>query len=319
MITAALIVKNEAENLPGCLDSLRGRVDQINVTDTGSKDSDETERACWEFGVFAHEHPWADDFSAARNYALSKCNGDWILSIDADERLETDPRETVENAGDTVGFWVNKEATVNGVDSVRQELRLFRNLPWACWRGRIHEEIGPSLKGPFEKSEVVIQHLPISGENDEIKQKMERNVRIGLLDLQERPGNQYVMFHLGCAYHALGQYDYARMMLERAIGDLTPHLFKKQAVSILIDSLCRLGRGEDALSLADEGLGRWPDCPELVAVRSLAVKHATAASDVAEGLQRRREAGLVRWKEEHDTSKVRKVCEEVTGQGCPEG
>ena len=84
-VTAALIVRDEERFLAGCLASLAGRVDEIVVADTGSVDR--TREIALEHGARLIEHRWADDFAAARNVALDAASGDWILYVDADERL----------------------------------------------------------------------------------------------------------------------------------------------------------------------------------------------------------------------------------------
>src|SRR5437764_6936259 len=85
-LTAAIIVKDEAEHLAGCLASLRGAVDEIVVVDTGS--SDGSPAVAEGFGAVVLHHEWTGNFSEARNLGLDRATGEWILYIDADERLE---------------------------------------------------------------------------------------------------------------------------------------------------------------------------------------------------------------------------------------
>ena len=85
LASAALIVRNEEPLLPGCLESLRGLVDELVVVDTGS--TDRTREVAARFGARLLEIPWRDDFAAARTVALGAAPGDWILVIDADERV----------------------------------------------------------------------------------------------------------------------------------------------------------------------------------------------------------------------------------------
>src|SRR5690606_29929897 len=84
-VSAALIVRDEAAMIGGCLESLRGHVDEIVVVDTGSADA--TPQIVASYGARLLHHEWNGDFSAARNRALDAVSGDWILYIDADERL----------------------------------------------------------------------------------------------------------------------------------------------------------------------------------------------------------------------------------------
>lgn len=84
-LSLCMIVKNEKQNLPRCLASVQPYVNEIVVVDTGSED--ETPEIAKQFGARLEYFEWCNDFAAARNYALSKVTGDWILVLDADEEL----------------------------------------------------------------------------------------------------------------------------------------------------------------------------------------------------------------------------------------
>ncbi|MGO9882155.1 MAG: glycosyltransferase family 2 protein, partial [Solirubrobacteraceae bacterium] len=94
MLSGALIVRDESRVLSDCLASIREIVDEIVVVDTGSVD-DSVEIAR-RYGARVIHHPWRDDFAQARNAALDAARGEWILYIDADERLSGGDRASVE-------------------------------------------------------------------------------------------------------------------------------------------------------------------------------------------------------------------------------
>src|SRR5580658_6526740 len=85
LLSAAIIVRDEAEHLDGCLTSLRGLVDEIVVVDTGS--SDDSVAVAHRHGAIVGHEPWQGDFATPRNRSLDLCSGEWILYIDADERV----------------------------------------------------------------------------------------------------------------------------------------------------------------------------------------------------------------------------------------
>ena len=98
-LTAVMIVRNEEHMLPGCLDSLAGVVDELVVVDTGSGDGTiailEREADCDRFErVEVRRHPF-DGFGASRRRALEMAATDWVLWIDADERLSSELRREV--------------------------------------------------------------------------------------------------------------------------------------------------------------------------------------------------------------------------------
>jgi GT2 family glycosyltransferase/tetratricopeptide (TPR) repeat protein len=83
-LSACIIAKNEEGNLPRCLLNLQPIADEIILVDTGS--TDRTKEIAFAFGAQVF-----DDFSLARNFSLSKANGQWILVHDADEIIS--PRD----------------------------------------------------------------------------------------------------------------------------------------------------------------------------------------------------------------------------------
>src|ERR1700743_622324 len=85
MLSVCFITRNEEKNLPRALASVRGIADEVIVADTGS--TDRTGQLAKEPGPVVCHFPWCDDFSAARNAAISHAHGDWILWLDADEEL----------------------------------------------------------------------------------------------------------------------------------------------------------------------------------------------------------------------------------------
>lgn len=92
-ISVCMIVKDEEELLPECLESIKDWVDEIIVVDTGS--TDKTIEIAKSFGAVIHEMEWKDDFAECRNYSISKATNDWIFIIDADERVASGDGEAM--------------------------------------------------------------------------------------------------------------------------------------------------------------------------------------------------------------------------------
>jgi len=84
-LTVCLIVKNEESCLERCLESVKD-IGQIVIVDTGSTDSTIDIARKYTDKVFT-DYTWNDNFAEARNHAISKCETDWIFTIDADEHL----------------------------------------------------------------------------------------------------------------------------------------------------------------------------------------------------------------------------------------
>jgi glycosyltransferase involved in cell wall biosynthesis len=90
-VSLAMIVRNEENNLPHCLQSARDLFDEIVIVDTGS--TDRTKEIALEFGARVVDFVWIDDFAAARNVSLANATGDYIFWLDADDVLDPPERE----------------------------------------------------------------------------------------------------------------------------------------------------------------------------------------------------------------------------------
>jgi len=98
-ISAIIITKNEEANIRACLESLAW-VDEIIVVDSGS--SDRTVAICREFTTRVYEHDWPG-FGPQKNRALGYATGDWVFSIDADERVSPELGGEIRAALDAAG------------------------------------------------------------------------------------------------------------------------------------------------------------------------------------------------------------------------
>lgn len=148
VLTLCIIVKNEELHLRDCLDSVKDAVDEIVVVDTGS--TDKTIQIAEEYGAKIYNFEWVSDFSAARNFALGKSTGNWVLYLDADEKLsEQSKSELIEiiNNNESAGYYctVISVAQEKNMEKFHRCVRLFANSPEIKFSGRVHEQIVPSL------------------------------------------------------------------------------------------------------------------------------------------------------------------------------
>jgi FkbM family methyltransferase len=166
-ITLCMIVRDEANSLAGALESVKGFVDEIVVVDTGSVD--ETRDIARVFGATVFEFVWNDNFSDARNEALSKAEGDWILVLDADEQISPSDgnaikalingshgrdvsysfttRNYVENVG-VEGWQANEGQYIEEQGSgwyPSNKVRMFPNVPTIRFENAVHEKVDGSL------------------------------------------------------------------------------------------------------------------------------------------------------------------------------
>lgn len=83
MLSVIIITKNEAHAIGACLASVAW-ADEVIVVDSGS--DDDTVEICQNFGAFVSTNSW-QGYGNQKNHALALAKGDWVLSIDADERV----------------------------------------------------------------------------------------------------------------------------------------------------------------------------------------------------------------------------------------
>jgi glycosyltransferase involved in cell wall biosynthesis len=200
-ISFALIVKNEEKLLGECLESIKD-ADEIIICDTGS--NDRTIEIAKQYTEKIYHFKWCDDFSKARNYANSKCTGDWIFSIDADHTLQTPiakVKEIVSNAQSDVLLIESKAGTHSHHRAV-----LYKNTPNIYWESAVHECIN---KATTEKVDI-LEHRKSS---DNHQKDPERNLRI-LRKSEKTPRN---LFYLGREL-------FERKKYEEAIKTFTEYL-----------------------------------------------------------------------------------------------
>lgn len=264
LISAALIVRDEEKYLAACLESIAGVVDEVVVVDTGSRDTSREIAVAHSARVTDYE--WHDDFAAARNHAIDQAIGDWILYIDADERVRAyDRRSLVEELADprlcacTVRFHPRTGCTAY------REHRLFRRDPRIRFRSAIHETIMPDLNrlvatgaGRIGASKLTIDHVGYDGDQSH---KAERNLRLLRKQLQVNPERIYLWWHLGTVYRGLGRLSEAEAAWWRGV-----EVARRSSVRMPEDTLCfielakqRLARGEEALQLLREAARLQPD------------------------------------------------------------
>ena len=206
--------------LPRCLASIRDLVDEIVVVDTGSTDG--SPRIAAEFGARVFNVEWRDDFAGARNAALDRARGRFILYIDADERAGPYSREALAGQLADPGVVASTVRFRPRTGFTRyRECRLFRNDPRIRFRNVIHETMVPDIDAVTRSdglrlahSDLTIDHFGYDGNQDA---KHRRNVPLLRDRLARDPDHVYSWNHLGHALAGLGDVDGALGAWWRAV------------------------------------------------------------------------------------------------------
>jgi glycosyltransferase involved in cell wall biosynthesis len=236
-LSLCMLVKNEERNLARCLDSVRGLVTELIVIDTGSTDA--TPRIAAEYGAEVIPFDFSRvDFAAARNWAIERASGRWILVLDADESLDEASvpmvRELVAG-GENAGYFLERHNRSHSPDSSTSTrdyvVRLFPNRPGYRYRGRVHETIDGGILaggGRQVKTAIRIDHN-FASDPEARRRKNHWYIAILQEEIAADPNDDSRLDFLAAEYHQLGRFDEAAEIAER-IAQLRPedartHLF----------------------------------------------------------------------------------------------
>jgi glycosyltransferase involved in cell wall biosynthesis len=218
-----MIVKNEEKFLPGCLESVKDAVDEIIIVDTGS--TDKTIEIARSFNAKIFQIEWKNDFSLARNESINYATGDWILILDADERLEPKGAKKIKKYlnSNYDGYYVKVISLgKNGhPEAINEYPRLFRKEANYRFEGRIHEQISNSILkngGKLGKADITIIHLGYAQDDETMSKKYERNLSILFEQLNENPNDAYTLYHIGIIKILKGETDEGISSLRKSIS-----------------------------------------------------------------------------------------------------
>ncbi|MEO7766362.1 MAG: glycosyltransferase family 2 protein, partial [Ferruginibacter sp.] len=165
-VSAVIITYNEEQNIRRTLSKLTWCA-EIVIVDSFSTDN--TVAICKEFGCKIFSRVF-DGYGAQKRFAVSKARYDWVLNIDADEvlndNLVNEIQDALINNEGFAGFsirmnlvFLNKEFT-HGKESLRYYLRLFNKQMGSHSNDKVHESI--RVVGPVKKLQHPIKHYSYS-------------------------------------------------------------------------------------------------------------------------------------------------------------
>lgn len=261
-LALVMIVRNEARCLARCLASARPWVDEMVVLDTGSTDA--TREIAAQGGARVLSADWPDDFSAARNLALSHTTAPWRLVLDADEWIAS--------GGDCLAALRTRAPEFIGLVSVRSEIDgeggttqqapswLPRLLPAGVhYEGRIHEQpVGVSRR---ERLPLVIGHDGYLAAAQQAKAG--RNERLLRLALAEHPGDAYLLYQLGKDLEVRSRFAEALPLYRQAHAAGDPSAAWRHDLVVRLLFTLKKERGfAEAIALAGDQMARWGDSPD---------------------------------------------------------
>jgi GT2 family glycosyltransferase/Flp pilus assembly protein TadD len=279
-VSLCLIVRDEEANIRACLEPVLALFHEIIVVDTGS--TDRTREIARELGAKVFDFPWCDSFASARNECLKQATGDWIFWLDADDRVDEANVEKLRQlfaelpAGQVRAYNLKCRCLPDqtGMTTVVDHIRLFPRHEKVRWENRVHEQILPSIRALAQeqkiqedvvcRTDIEIQH---TGYQDPALRgrKLQRDLRLLQLELEERPDHPFTHFNLGSVYRELGRHAEALPHLEKSLALCGPGVSIERKLHALV-ALCLadLGQPAQALEALGRGRRRYPEDPELL-------------------------------------------------------
>jgi tetratricopeptide (TPR) repeat protein len=235
-ISLCMIVKDEAATLARCLESVADVADECIVVDTGSMDT--TREIARAHQAQVMDLDWPNDFSAARNAALSQATGDWILVLDADEILIPEVGTLLKHLDQGKNWQGLAASDVIAVNLLRQELgacqspytlitRFFRRLPGIKFARPYHETVDDSIAQLQQQAphwqvvtldRVAIYHTGYAPEVVAQRNKFNRARALMEQHLERQPADSYILNKLAALYLEQDDPKTALLLLDRALS-----------------------------------------------------------------------------------------------------
>lgn len=277
-ISTCLIVKNEAENIGRCLDSIKNISDEIIVVDTGS--TDDTVEIAKSFGARVYFYGWDNNFSNAKNFALEKATGDWIIFLDADEYFgENTQKNLISVLKRVYGKkefdailckMINVEGVNGKVISENPIMRIFRGNSGIRYTGAVHEypvKNGKPLNAAIINDlSLIIYHTGYSSAI--LTDKIQRNLDILKKQIENNITDDKTYYYMSSMNKSLGNYEetvkYALLALaepemKNTIVAYQPYVFLIQSMLNLKDKYSV----DETEKYAEEAISKYPDHPEI--------------------------------------------------------
>lgn len=205
-LSLCMIVRNEEDILEKCLKSIAGIADEIIIVDTGS--DDKTKEVAEKYADQIYDYQWHEDFSAARNFAFSKAQGEYCMWLDADDVLSEESHVKLLKAKQEIFYQADMimmpyhtafDDKGKPIFSYYRE-RIVRNHSGFLFEGRVHEAIVP--RGKVLYVDIPIEHRK-QNEGDRL-----RNLKIyQKMEIEKEPFGSRALYYYGRELLAHGQYE----------------------------------------------------------------------------------------------------------------
>ena len=224
LLSIVMMVKNEEKYLDKtlfALNDLRRDIDsELIILDTGSNDN--TVEIAKKYTDKVYFAKWNNNFADMRNISISYASGEWVLILDADEKLTNYNRLKDFFSSDLHKKYNSATIELKNIFDDKEErysisplLRIFKNVDGFRYEGAIHEQ--PKYKGPIYNNIASFDHYGYMYEDEEIRQKKtSRNMKLLLEEIEKKPNDPYTNYQLGKSYISFLNNNEAVFYIEKA-------------------------------------------------------------------------------------------------------
>jgi len=280
-LSQCMIVKNEEKHIERALGWAKDIAYEQIVVDTGS--TDRTVELAKQQGAKVYHFEWINDFSAAKNFAMDKAEGNWIAILDADEYMIPEDAEELKNILDKIqsdpatakqydaidNSWAQLDDNYN-IFAVLTNRRVFRNSPELRYKGKIHEAIWIINKS-YDATHLKIMHTGYAQSVYNETDKRARNLKLLRDEYERDPKNPNIMIYLADSIKAEGTEEARKeaeeLFLKAIKNDIVADApIKQLAYDFLIPRFSRneqitggISKKDEALKLCDQAITDLPE------------------------------------------------------------
>jgi len=234
-LSICIIAKNEESNIANCISAIHESLVTYNYTyeiclvDTGS--TDKTVEIALAHNATVHNYTWQNDFSAARNYASSVAEYEYILFVDSDEILEncnwTEVFSLLDKYPKFVGM-ITRRNLCNSGDStaitVDKVARLFDRRLYH-YELSIHEQLVANNNSMLNVYDIPLSfyHEGYMGTPEQLAAKAKRNNDLLFKELKHSPDDPYIYFQIAQSYSLMNDSDNQYIYYQKAYN-LSPDI-----------------------------------------------------------------------------------------------
>jgi tetratricopeptide (TPR) repeat protein len=299
-VTAAVMTSNDARTIVRCVRSLIDSVDEIVILDSDSTDGTlELIQNLPKVRVIRHI-AFDDNFAGKRNQGFSHFTGDWVIWVDADESLFPEDATVVRQAAGLFDsaplppiLSVCQVNSIQGKEVRDYSLpRMFPLRRGLRYHGRVHEQVILEGKPLFEDGtlrrsvRIRLRHDGYEPDVMRHKDKLNRNLRLLQLMVDEEPDNPGWMLYYGRELLGSGDADRALTILERAeaLANRTPLFGRLVEILTFMGSIHMQRKAYDAVEqVCLRALNASPNYPDAQYMLALAqMRKAVALMQDAE-------------------------------------